>query len=110
MFEIKTTAIDLQYAPFEDDKALWQHPVNYEATQQLARIVREADIGGILYRSVRDPQPSWCLALLAPAGFAKSKPHHQSQIWYLAVAMNEIIWRRDTESIRFATVAWRMSC
>lgn len=43
------------------------------------QIAREANVGGILYRSVRDLQPSWCWALLTPTGFAKPKPHADRQ-------------------------------
>jgi len=67
--------VDLQRPPFDTDAAIWQHSTDYAPTQQFARVAREAHVGGILYRSVRDPRPSWCLALLTPAGFAKPKPY-----------------------------------
>ena len=105
--EVATPVVDLQRPPFDTDAAIWQHLTDYAATQQFARTAREADIGGILYRSVRDPQPSWCLALLMPAGFAKPKPHAERQTWYLAVSRDEVTLRRDAESMQFSAKAWR---
>lgn len=103
---VDTSVVDLQRPPFNAQAAIWQHPSDYAATQSFARIAREAGIGAIVYRSVRDPQPSWCLALLTPAGFATSKPHADRQTWYLAVLPNEVTLRRDTESLRFSTAGW----
>jgi len=104
--EIATSVLDLQHPPFDEHEAIWQHPTEYELTQHLARVAREANIGGILYRSVRDLQPSICLALLTPIGFAKLKPNDQQQTWYLAVSPHEVTLRRDNESMQFATAGW----
>ncbi len=104
--DIATSVLDLQSPPWVDQAALWQHPTDYRATQQLARAARAAGVGGILYRSVRDTLPAWCLALLTPAGFAQSKPHPERQTWYLTVTRNEVSLRRDHEAIAFATSAW----
>ncbi len=105
--DVAIPVINLQQAPFDVDEKIWQHPTNYTPTQQFARVAREAGVGGILYRSVRDPLPSWCLALLTPDGFSKPKPHIGQQTWYLGVFPNEVIWRRDTESMRFLTADWQ---
>lgn len=104
--EIDTSVIDLQRPPFDVDAALWQHPADYAPTQQFAQVVRKANIGGILYRSVRNPSPSWCLALLTPSGFAKPKPHRERQTWYLAVSAKEVILRRDKTSMQFSAAGW----
>ncbi len=104
--EVATPVVDLQRPPFDTDAAIWQHPTDYAPTQQFARVAREARTGGILYRSVRDPMPSWCLALLTPTGFAEPKPHPDRQIWYLAVSSHEVTLRRDTESIQFSAAEW----
>lgn len=105
--EIATRVVDLRKPPFDADAAIWQHPTRYEPTQQFARIAREADIGGILYQSVRDPQPAWCVALLTPGGFVKTRPHAERQTWYLAVSHHEVTLRRDTESMQFNASVWR---
>lgn len=104
--EIATTAVDLQRHPFDEHAATWQHPTEYEQTQQFAHVAREANIGGILYCSVRDPQPSMCLALLTPAGFAKLKTNDKRQTWFLAVSLHEVTLRGDNESMQFATAGW----
>ena len=54
---------------------IWRRRADYGPTQQFARFVWQASIRAILYRSVRDAQPSWRPALLIPAGFAQAKPH-----------------------------------
>lgn len=104
--EVATDVVDLQLPPLNVDAAVWQHPTDYGPTQQFARIAREAKLGGILYRSVRDPQPAWCLALLTPTGFVKPRPHPEQQTWYLAVSPQEVILRRDEESMRFSAEGW----
>jgi hypothetical protein len=104
--EVVAQVVDLQRPPFVVDAAIWQHRMDYEPTQQFARVARDANVGGILYRSVRDPHPSWCLALLAPAGFASPKPHEEKQTWFLAVTRQEVTLRRDNESLQFSAVEW----
>ncbi len=105
--DIATTAVDLRAPPFDADAALWQHPHDDTATQRFARVARDAGIGAIVYRSVRDQQPAWCVALLTPAGFAARAPDPRLQIWYLAVTRDDVVWRRDGASMRFAAATWR---
>lgn len=104
--DVAASVVDLQRPPFDRDAAAWQHPTAYGPTQRFAQVAREAAVGGILYRSVRDPQPGWCLALLTPAGFAKAKPHAERQTWYLAVSRQEVTLRRDSESMQFSAARW----
>lgn len=103
---VATTVVDLQRPPFDVDRAVWRHPTDYAPTQRFARIAREAGVGGILYRSVRDLEPAWCLALLTPAGFADRKPRDERQTWYLAVSPREVTLRRHAESMQFQTDDW----
>lgn len=103
---IAAQLVDLRLPPFDVDSRLWQHPSDYTGTQQFARVAREAGIGGIRYASVRDPQPSWCLALLSPKGFASTAPHAERQTWFLAVSPQEVTLRRDGQSLQFSTSGW----
>ena len=103
---IATSVVDLQRPPFEADAAVWQHKTDYAPTQQFARVARDADVGGILYRSVRAPNPSWCLALLTPAGFAQPAPQAEQQTWFMAVSRHEVTLRRDTASMQFSAAGW----
>ncbi len=105
--DVSAETIDLREPPFDADAHAWQHPGDYSATQALARIAREAGVGAILYRSVRDPEPGWCLAVLTPAGFARPKPHPARQTWFLAVTAREVTWRRDSQALQFSTEGWR---
>lgn len=103
---IATSAVDLRAAPFSRDAALWQHPTDYAATQALSRYVRDAGVGAILYKSVRDPRPSWCVALLEPEGFARAAPYPGTQTWWLMVYPDAVVWRRDRESFTFSCASW----
>lgn len=104
--DIATTAIDLRLPPFARDEAAWKHPGDYTATQAFARVARASGVGAILYQSVRNPQPGWCLALLAPDGFARPKPHARTQIWFLAVSQEGVTWRRENETWQFSATLW----
>lgn len=101
-----TTVVDLREPPFDRDAAHWTHPLDYGATQAFARVARAAEVGGILYRSVRDPEPGWCVALLAPRGFAARKPERPTQTWWLAVRQDAVVWRREKESFIFPAAGW----
>lgn len=104
--EVSTLAVDLRHPPFNANAATWLHPTDYTATQAFARVAREANLGGIVYQSVRDPHPAWCMALLTPQTFAKFKPHATMQTWWLAVYQEQVIWRRENKSMTFSATAW----
>lgn len=104
--DVSTLATDLRKPPFSTDAEAWLHPADYCATQAFARTAREANIGAIVYQSVRDPHPGWCMALLTPQAFAKPKPHPETQTWWLAVYQDEVIWRRDSGSMTFSSATW----
>lgn len=104
--EITTLTVDLREPPLNKDAASWLHPTDYAATQAFARVAREADIGAIVYQSVRDPEPSWCMAVLTPRAFSNWKPDPSMQTWWIAVHREEVIWRRDHESLIFSTPNW----
>lgn len=104
--DIGTLVADLRKAPFSADAEAWLHPADYSATQAFARVAREANLCGIIYQSVRDPHPAWCMALLTPQAFAKPKPHPAMQTWWLAVHQSQVIWRRENNSMTFSAAAW----
>ncbi|MDO8264477.1 MAG: RES family NAD+ phosphorylase [Gallionella sp.] len=104
--DVSTQLIDLRQPPFSADAAAWLHPTDYSATQAMAQVAREANVGGIQYQSVRDPQPGWCVALLTPQAFSKPRPRPLMQTWWLAVHQDAVTWRRDSESMTFVATAW----
>lgn len=104
--DVSTQVVDLRQPPFSTDAKAWLHPTDYTATQALAQVARAANVGGIQYQSVRDPHPAWCVALLTPQAFSKTKPHPLMQTWWLAAHQNAITWRRDNESMTFSAAAW----
>jgi len=106
---VKTPSIDLRQPPFDANSALWTHPTDYAGTQVLGRNAREAGIGAVIYQSVRDPEPHFCIALLTPRAFAAKKPDSSTQTWVLAVSAEEAIWmRQDDESFSFRTGGWAL--
>jgi len=104
--EILSTAIDLRRTPFSIDASAWTHPTDYAPCQAIARLAREADLGAIVYRSVRDPKPAWCMAILTPVAFAQPRPYPARQTWWLAVREDEVIWRRENEAHSFFMNNW----
>ena len=103
--DVITTAVDLRTSPFNRDAVLWLHPSDYIATQAFARTVREANIGAIVYQSVRDSEAGWCAVILTPVAFSSKKHHPSTQTWWLAVHQDQVIWRRDHETIVFQIAA-----
>jgi len=104
--DVSAQVVDLRQPPFGADAKAWLHPTDYTATQAIAQVAREANVGGIQYQSVRDPNPAWCVALLTPQAFSKPKPHALMQTWWLAVHQDAVTWRRDNESMTFLAAAW----
>lgn len=87
-------SVDLRKDPFSRDSAVWEHPTDYSATQEFARITRRTDVGIIVYRSVRCPIESFCAAVLTPGAFARKKPDGITQSWVLTIA-DEVMWSRN---------------
>jgi len=104
---VKTSCIDLRHPPFNTHSAIWNHPTDYSETQAMGRSAREAGIGAVVYQSVRDPKPHFCIAVLTPRAFAAKKPESTTQTWVLAVSGEEAIWiRRGDETFSFRTGEW----
>jgi len=107
---VKTPCIDLRQPPFVAPSAVWGNPVDYSGTQAMGRSAREAGIGAVIYQSVRDPEPHFCIALLTPRAFAAKKPDSAAQTWVLAVSAEEAIWmRQGDEAFSFKTGGWEAS-
>ena len=104
--KLATSMVDLRQPPFAANLSAWRHPADYSATQAFARVARDAKVGAILYSSVRDPEPSWCVAVLDPAAFAAPKPEPRTQTWWLAVQPDAVVWRRDSERLEFSATPW----
>lgn len=96
-----TQAVDLRQGSLAVDAAVWMHPLDYRGTQALAQSARQAGLGGIIYQSVRSPEPAWCVALLDPGAFSLPAPEPMMQTWWLAVYQNSVVWRRNHQSFSF---------
>lgn len=104
---VDAIAVDLRQPPFDKDKKAWSSPTDYGPTQAFARVARSAEIEAIIYQSVRDPAPAWCVAVLLPSAFVSRQPHRTTQTWWLAVNREGVNWRRDDQSIIFSADVWR---
>jgi hypothetical protein len=82
---VRGSAIDLTAPPFARERAKWTDRNQYEATQALAALAREAAIEIIRYESVRDPECAACAAVLTPRAFPRNKPKQQ-EIWFIAAS------------------------
>ena len=100
--DISGRAVDLRAPPFAADAAQWTHPDDYRATQEFAATAREAEVGAIVYRSVRDPEPAWCVAVLSVQAFAARQPDPLKQTWWIAVQRDGVVWRREDEAFVFS--------
>lgn len=103
---IATRAVDLRAPPFDASAGTWTHRSDYSGTQAFARTAREAGQGAIVYASVRDPAPGWCVAVLTPEAFAARRPHAHTQTWWLSVDRARVRWQRDGEAFAFEATGW----
>lgn len=96
----KGSAVDLQQQPLAAHAAAWMHPSDYSATQAFGRQARAADLDLILYRSVRDPEPQTCVAVLRPTTLRPKRPLAQ-ETWHLTVTGDGVVWRRERHHLSF---------
>jgi hypothetical protein len=97
---VQGLSIDLQQPPFDAQAASWTDREDYSATQAIARVVRDAEVALILYRSVRDPKPGVCVAVLHPRAFKPKRPSIQ-ETWHLTVTSDAAIWQRESRRYVF---------
>jgi hypothetical protein len=111
VFKVKVAAsgVDLRERPFVRDTVDWTNPADYGACQRFAKAAREAGVGVIRYRSVRDPGHGGCGAVMSPAAFARVSPLEQ-QTWMLSVFRERVVWQRThvvaTRRFEFVAADW----
>ena len=93
--------VDLRRIPFSQDAMVWAASDRYLETQEIARVARKADIQAIIYESVRDENPAWCVAVLSPAIFEGIKPKIDERAWFLSVTQNSVQLRSQQESYSY---------
>ncbi len=91
--------LDLTTPPFDTREAVWMHPSDYSQTQELADLARTVEIESLRYRSVRDPEHGYNVALLHPCAFACTNPI-QRQTWYLHLSNEKIEFTRSSSDER----------
>jgi hypothetical protein len=87
-------ALDLTLPPLLRERSLWTSRTDYQPTQKLATLAREAGIEAIRYESVRDPEHGACAALLTPRVFGRAAPRGL-QTWFIAAARERVRCQRD---------------
>lgn len=101
-----SAALDLTTPPFNGEEGLWTHPTDYQACQTLADAARSADLGAILYRSVRDPRRGTNVALLTPDAFRSRQPDGL-QTWRLLVRRGTVqAFREMADALEFRIEMW----
>lgn len=99
--DVAGPGIALTDAAFATRRAEWENPASYAATQALARAARGAGIALIRYRSVRDPQHRFCLAVLSPKAFRARAPLEQ-HTWLVKVSRRLVLAEADLGARRLA--------
>lgn len=87
-------SIDLGQPPLSHESAVWEHPVDYRACQNLADAARAATIDAILYRAVRDPGRGTNIALLSCRAFSRPTPTARRS-WHVIVGTSGVRARRE---------------
>ncbi|UXU75922.1 MULTISPECIES: RES family NAD+ phosphorylase [unclassified Paracoccus (in: a-proteobacteria)] len=77
-------ALDLTSGGLAADRAVWMHPTEYAACQDLAETARGIGAGLIRYASVRDPAGGANLAVLTCRAFAAPQPVER-QTWRIRI-------------------------
>jgi len=96
----KGSTIDLREPPFAKRSNLWTDPANYDPTQTLGRLARQADVALVLYHSVRDAEKGTCIAILRSAAIRPKRPLAQ-ETWHLTVTAGGTIWQRESQRFVF---------
>ena len=95
------SAVDLRQAPFVKDQLIWGESDQDVGTQAFARTARKAKVQSIVYQSVRDKTPAWCIAILDPSIFSTLKPIIDHQNWFLSVSQSHVCLKSQREAYTF---------
>ena len=98
--------VDLRRSPFDQDAIVWTTSDRYLETQEIARVVRKTDVQAIIYESVRDENPAWCVAILNPVVFKGIKPKIDERAWFLSVSHTGAMLRCQGEAYTFLASTW----
>ena len=99
-------ALDLRTPPLDHDRARWTDPTDCGACQDLADTAREAAIGAIIHRSVRDPAGGTNVALLRPDILLSTEPAER-RTWRLLVGRTKVqAFPAIGDALEFTIAAW----
>ena len=93
--------VDLRRSPFDQDAIVWTASDRYLEAQEIARVVRKNDVQAIIYESVRDENPAWCVAILSPDVFEDVKLQIDKRIWFLSVTQKSVQLKSQQESYSY---------
>ncbi|WP_216201698.1 RES family NAD+ phosphorylase [Polynucleobacter sp. CS-Odin-A6] len=99
-------AVDLRRPPFKKDAQLWRDASQYIQTQEIARLARKENVQAIIYESVRDEIPAWCVAILVPDVFVGIKPKVDEQVWFLSVGQTSVTLKSQGKAYCFSAAEW----
>lgn len=89
---IRTQIVDVRVAPFNQATHVFEDKNSYSKTQEFGEVVRQTNVLGVKYKSVRLKNGSPCLALFSPDGFAKKTPAKVDSQWSCYATENLVRW------------------
>lgn len=99
--KIAMKLVDVRKPPFSRRPELFNNKNSYIESQRFASLVRQADVPGIKYTSVRSPRVGSCVAMLSPSGFASKQPASWDENWSCIADAKGARWFNN--SLRSAT-------
>ena len=90
--KISMKVVDVRNAPFSKASAIFEDKNNYADTQRFASVVRQSEVLGITYTSVRSHHKGFCIAMLSPEGFASKQPTRWDENWLCVADANGARW------------------
>ncbi len=94
----------LQAEPFAQWQETLAHPSDYGPTQSLGAALRDAGIAAFEFRSARDPEGGYNVALVQPAALV-SNNHQRPSSWFCSTGAEAVTFSRRAspgEVVRFA--------
>lgn len=104
--DLSLDLVDVRLAPFNKSPRVFHDKNSYAQSQRFASLVRQADVPGIKYTSVRNPKKAFCVAMLSPTGFASSQPISWDENWFCIADRKGARWFNNSSHAAAAPVSF----
>lgn len=92
--------VQLQHSTFDKYESELRNPVDYNATQELGRAMRDDGVKGVEYKSARDPDGGISIALFDATPLVNSEPYNQRPC-LCQTAPDEVVFKLEGNIFRF---------